>query len=483
VQGYVVEERLGRGGMGVVELAVAPDGTRVALKRIAVTGSAAAQREARTRLRREAEVLGRLDHPGVVTLLDVVVDGDDLVLVMPWLRGGSLADRVAQGGPLPASEVEGLADHLLGALAAAHRAGVVHRDVKPSNVLFDDEGRPYLTDFGVATARDATAGLTTTGGTVGTPAFLAPEQARGETVGPAADVFALGATLRWAATGVGPWGDGRTDVVLWRASRGRLTRPPRHLPASLRALLDATLDPRPERRPSAAALRGGADGTAVRPTAARRPPAAALGRWRRPMLAAGSVLAAGVVVVGGLTVGRGEGGADDDTVEVDPTTTTACVALRYRPCGAAAAPGTDGRRCIGERVDLNDDPADGCEAVPDGLADGTVLEDELSANLVPADDVDTYALDVDDGFQVLCDGRITLTLTAPPATTMRLVLRDPDDEVRGEAVSADGLPGELVFRERDCGGDEGGTYAVTVSLVAGSAPSAEDYTLTESGSL
>jgi len=238
-----------------------------------------------------------------------------------------------------------------------------------------------------------------------------------------------------------------------------------------------------DRHVVAAALRGGADGTAVRPTAARRPPAAALGRWRRPMLAAGSVLAAGVVVVGGLTVGRGEGGADDDTVEVDPTTTTACVALRYRPCGAAAAPGTDGRRCIGERVDLDDDPADGCEAVPDGLADGTVLEGELSANLVPADDVDTYVLDVDDGFQVLCDGRITLTLTAPPATTMRLMLLDPDDEVRGEAVSADGLTGELVFRERDCGGDEGGTYAVTVSLVAGSAPSAEDYTLTESGSL
>lgn len=214
MEGYVVEGRLGRGGMGVVELAVAPDGTRVALKRIAVTGSATAQREARTRLRREAEVLGRLDHPGIVALLDVVVDGDDLVLVMAWLRGGSLADRVTEHGPLPAAEVEGLADHLLAALAAAHRAGVVHRDVKPSNVLFDGHGRPYLADFGVATARDATAGLTITGGAIGTPAFLAPEQARGEAVGPAADVFALGATLRWAATGAGPWGDGRTDVVL-----------------------------------------------------------------------------------------------------------------------------------------------------------------------------------------------------------------------------------------------------------------------------
>jgi hypothetical protein len=469
--------------MGVVELAAAPDGTRVALKRIAVTGSAAAQREARTRLRREAEVLGHLDHPGIVALLDVVVDGDDLVLVMPWLQGGSLADRVAAGGPLPAAEVEGLADHLLGALAAAHRAGVVHRDVKPSNVLFDGQGRPYLTDFGVATARDATAGLTVTGGAVGTPAFLAPEQARGEAVGPAADVFALGATLRWAATGAGPWGDGRTDVVLWRASRGRLTRPPRHLPASLRALLDATLDPRPERRPTAAALRGGADGTAVRPTAARRPPAAALGHWRRPALAAGSVLAAGVVVVGGLTVGRGADGSVDDTVDVDPTTTTACVAWRYRPCGAAAAPGTDGRRCVEGRVDLDDDPIDGCEAEPDALADGTVVDRELTANLVPADDVDTYTLDVDDGFQLLCDGRITVTLIAPPATTMRVVLLDPEGEVRGEAVSADGSTGEVVFRERDCGGDEAGPYAVRVSLVAGSAASAEYYTLTESGSL
>jgi len=163
---------------------------------------------ARLRVRREAAVLATLDHPAIVRLLDVVDDGDDVVLVMPYLGGGTLADRVYAEGPMPGPAVNLLADQLFGALAAAHRAGIVHRDIKPANVLFDDAGRAYLADFGVATMRDATSGLTATEVVVGTPEFMAPEQARGERATPASDVFSLGATLRFAATGTPPYGRG-----------------------------------------------------------------------------------------------------------------------------------------------------------------------------------------------------------------------------------------------------------------------------------
>jgi eukaryotic-like serine/threonine-protein kinase len=167
--------RLGRGGMGVVDLARRADGTEVALKRLTLHGSAFDMARARQRIRREAEALVGIDHPNVVRLLEVL-DGDpddddgdgdgstgghdEVVLVMPYLPGGTLADRVGHHGPAPAPEVDRLADALLGGLAAAHRAGVIHRDVKPANVLFDAAGEPQLADFGVAAHRDVTDGLT-----------------------------------------------------------------------------------------------------------------------------------------------------------------------------------------------------------------------------------------------------------------------------------------------------------------------------------
>src|SRR5690606_33185159 len=174
---YERMRRLGRGGMGVVDLARADDGRLVALKTLTLHGSAAEIARARQRIRREAEVLARLAHPNVVELLDVLEEGDDVTLVMPYLSGGTLSDRVAAHGPAPAEEVLRLTERLGGALAAAHRAGIVHRDIKPANVLFDDDGEPHLADFGVASSRDDTAGLTAIGTVVGTPAFMAPEQA------------------------------------------------------------------------------------------------------------------------------------------------------------------------------------------------------------------------------------------------------------------------------------------------------------------
>src|SRR4051794_6402090 len=246
--------------MGVVDLAVDDQGRPVAIKRLELHGSAAEMHRARLRVRREAAALAALDHPAIVALIDVIDDGDDVVLVMPYLGGGTLGDRVHARGPLPAVSVQLLADQLLGALAAAHRAGIVHRDIKPANVLFDEAGRAYLADFGVATMRDATSGLTATEVVIGTPEFMAPEQARGERATPASDVFSLGATLRFAATATPPYGRGDARVILTRAAEGKLDRLPADLPRDLRDRLAPLLDRRPDRRPTAGAAANGSAG-------------------------------------------------------------------------------------------------------------------------------------------------------------------------------------------------------------------------------
>jgi eukaryotic-like serine/threonine-protein kinase len=471
--------------MGVVDLATGPDGSPVALKRVALAGRPDQLALARARIRREADVLRRLSHPGIVRLLDVLEDGDDLVLVMPYLPGGSLADRVARWGPLPPGEVAWLALHLLDALATAHRAGVVHRDVKPANVLFDGSGRPLLADFGVAATADATAGLTVHGWVVGTAEFMAPEQARGAPPGPAADVFSLGATLVHAATGRSPYGAGEPYAVLLRAASGRIDPLPRSLPRGLRRLLGSMLERQPERRPSAAALLGGPGGT--RP---RRQVTARRGEWAKSaalvvaMVAACLGLAvatvAAVRAVAGGEEAAGAAASPTTTTTVAPSTVPPCTDLPYQPCGQPAAPNTDGRRCTGETADYDGRSANGCEAEPDG-SDGAVLGDRLTANLVPAADTDAFRFEVEDGFQVFCDGAVTVTLTAAPGVAQRLeVVRDGD--VLGTAVSADGAPAEVRVRESDCGGDDGGTYEARVTSV-GSDRSAGEYVLERSGHL
>src|SRR6478752_6766570 len=242
--------------MGVVDLAVDRHGALVACKRLLLHGSADEMHRARHRIRREAAALARLRHPNIVPLLDVVDDGDDVVLVLPYLPGGTLAEQITHHGTLSPGQVHVLADALFGALAEAHRQGIVHRDIKPANVLFDAEGRPFLTDFGVATLRDATGGLTVTGAVIGTPEFMAPEQARGEVVGPEADVFSLGATLLFGATGHPPYGRADPPVILQRAARGRLSPLPSDLDRSVRRRLAPTLARSPQRRPTAAATAG-----------------------------------------------------------------------------------------------------------------------------------------------------------------------------------------------------------------------------------
>ncbi len=466
--------RLGRGGMGVVDLARSADGAEVALKRLTLLGSADDIARARQRIVREAEVLTRLHHPNIVELLEVLDDGGEVTLVMPYLTGGTLADRVARHGPAPAEEVDRLADVLSGALAEAHRAGVVHRDIKPGNVLFDAEGVPHLADCGVASSRDHTDGLTAIGTVVGTPGFMAPEQARGDDAAQAADVFALGATLLYAATGAGPYGRGAPELLMLRAADGKVQPVPRSLPASLRQRLQSMLEPRPERRPSAAALVGGPEGTQVR--------RAVVGRRRRwPAWAAAGGLAVAALLAAVIVASRETG----DPGPGSATTGTApCADLPYQPCGAASpAPGTDGRRCLAGFADYDDDADNGCEAVADGLSDEQPFPegaDPIEATIVPQDDVDTFAMAVGDGSQLLCDGRFTVRITAPEGMALLLEILD-DGEVIGEATSAEGVTGTVTLRERECLFSEARTLVARVSP-SGSDRSGEPYVLERSGS-
>jgi hypothetical protein len=478
---YEIVRRIGRGGMGVVDLAQDDDGEEVALKRLSLHGTPEELAKARQRIRREAEVLQQLHHPGVVQLREVLDDGDDIVLVMDFLPGGNLAQRVAERGPLPAEEVQHLADHLLDALAAAHRQGIVHRDIKPANVLFDADGDPHLADFGVAVHRDATPGLTATEMVVGTPGFMSPEQARGEEATPASDVFCLGATLLYAATGAGPFGAGDPRVLLLRAAAGRTEKVPKTLPADLRRRIEAMLAKDPATRPSASEARGGTDGTHPRTIAQR----AVSGRNRWVLL--GAVL--GVLLLGAgalaiLTGGDGNqgrlGGAPVSTTARPTTSTTTCAPLPFQPCGEEPAPNTDGTACLPGFADYDDDPANGCEAEPDGRDDDGPLQGLVSANLVPTDDVDTYLLEVGDGLQLLCDGEVRITLTAPAGVSQRVTVLD-GDRVLGTKASSDGEPATVAVGDPDCIFNDATTLRIRVESV-GTDRSPDDYTLEASGS-
>src|SRR3954471_12430635 len=205
VPGYDVVEVLGRGGVGVVYKAVHRKLRRtVALKMLLV--GAFATRAERRRFAREAELVAGLRHPNVVQVYDVGdLDGRPY-FTMEFVDGGSLAERVA-GTPLPAREAASIVATLADAVAAAHRAGVVHRDLKPSNVLLTADGTPKVGDFGLARHLEVESSLTQTGVAVGTPSYMAPEQARGRTgeIGPAADLYALGAVLYELLTGRPPF--------------------------------------------------------------------------------------------------------------------------------------------------------------------------------------------------------------------------------------------------------------------------------------
>ena len=203
LQHYELLEEIGRGGMGVVHRArLIQDGRLVALKRMA-KGSDPVDVE---RFRREAENMRRLSHPHIVEVYAVGDRRGRPFFAMEFVEGGNLAQR-AGGRPQPSAEAAALVAALARAIGYAHRQGIIHRDLKPANVVLTSDGRPKITDFGLAKLLDATTGLTPGGAVLGTPRYMAPEQAAGKTkeAGPLSDVYALGVILYELLTGTPPF--------------------------------------------------------------------------------------------------------------------------------------------------------------------------------------------------------------------------------------------------------------------------------------
>jgi serine/threonine protein kinase len=244
---YRLRARLGAGGMGRVYLGLSAGGRAVAVK--VVRPELGSDPEFRARFRQEVAVARRVSGLFTAPVIDADLDGQEPWLATAFVRGPSLAEAVAEHGPLPAESVVGLAAGLSEGLCAIHAAGVVHRDLKPANVLLAEDG-PRVIDFGISRAVEAAAGLTRTGLVVGSPGFMSPEQAEGAEVGPPSDIFSLGAVLAFAATGQGPFGVGSTPALVYRVVHGQANL--EALPPAVRALAGRCLVKDPSLRPSAA---------------------------------------------------------------------------------------------------------------------------------------------------------------------------------------------------------------------------------------
>ncbi len=305
--GYELLEELGRGGMGVVFRARQPGLDRdVAVKLL--RDAAFAGEPERRRFQAEAASAARLNHPHIVAIYEVGTADGQPFLVMERVAGRNLAD-VTRDGPLPSRRAAEIAAQLADAVQHAHARGVLHRDLKPSNVLLDAAGAPRLTDFGLARPLDTDSSLTLTGQVLGTPGYLAPEQARGAAgAGPAADVYGLGALLFHLLTGRAPFvaagaAEALAQVLHEEPLSPRLLNPA--VPSDLAAVCLRCLHKEPgQRYPSAGALaedlRRFLEG---RPTLARPAgPLGRVGRWarRRPALAA-ALAAAGAMALAGVS--------------------------------------------------------------------------------------------------------------------------------------------------------------------------------------
>ncbi len=324
---YRVERPLGHGAMSTVDLALDVELDRqVALKRLAE--NLARDDDLRSRFKREARLAARLAHPNVVQIYDVGEDDEGRPFIaMEYVEGETLAELLARRGPLPATEVTELGIQACRALAAAHAAGLVHRDVKPQNLLLRADGVLKLSDFGVAFGLEGTR-LTMAGTVLGTAAYLAPEQARGEEVTAAADVYGLGAVLYELLAGRPP----RNPTTIAELAETTAIPVPRDAPPELAAIVMRCLAAAANDRPaSAAALARELAATipevhtlplpshpSLRATEILAPASRALPR-RRPQLAVLVAAAAAVAVVAGIVAALTTGGGSPSTPAPTPT--------------------------------------------------------------------------------------------------------------------------------------------------------------------
>ncbi|GAY09932.1 serine/threonine-protein kinase [Pseudonocardia sp. N23] len=314
---FTIHRVLGEGGMGRVYLGRSRDGREAAVK--VVRAALADDPEFRARFRQEVAAAARVHGTYTAALLGADPDAPAPWMATEYVPAPSLRDAIVEHGPMPAESVRRLGIGLADALAAIHAAGVVHRDLKPGNVLLAHDG-PKVIDFGIARAADATT-LTRTGAVIGTPGFIAPEVLTHGRAGAASDVFALGGVLLYATTGRAPFGEGEAAVLLFRAANVEpdLTG----VPAPLASVVRACLDRDPARRPTPAQVRDRLGGDRDRPTGGWLParlepsPLQPVARRRlSPVLAIG-VVAAVIALVGGLVLALR---SDPDDPSAPPTT-------------------------------------------------------------------------------------------------------------------------------------------------------------------
>jgi hypothetical protein len=319
---YALLERLGSGAMGVVWRARDELLHReVAIKQLLLPDLEPKQvEEACRRAMREGRIAARLQHPNAIGVFDVVVEDGRPCLVMEYLPSRSLSAVLAERGTLPPEETARIGVEVVAALAAAHEAGIVHRDVKPGNVLIGHNGKVKITDFGISRAAGDVA-VTRTGMLSGTLAYLAPELARGADPDPAADMFSFGATLYAMVEGQPPFGRSANEFgLLYRISTGQLVPPTRSGP--LTPLLNRLLAIEPAERPAAAqvaeelaALTGAASATAIRPVHRVR---------RAGVLAAAAVVLVATVVTASVLVNRYQA-AGSGTLQTSQSTSAPAV--------------------------------------------------------------------------------------------------------------------------------------------------------------
>ncbi|QYC38920.1 Serine/threonine-protein kinase AfsK [Nonomuraea coxensis DSM 45129] len=247
IGGYTLRRLLGRGGMGEVHLAVTPTGGLAAVKLIAP--ELARDPAFRRRFEREVAAARRVARFCTAAVLDAGIDGDVAYLVTEYVKGPDLAQAVRDQGPLSGGNLEALAVGIATALSAIHGAGVVHRDLKPANVLLSPLG-PRVIDFGIAQLAEHRS--LASHGVLGTPAYMAPEQVRGEVVTEAADVFAWGGVIAFAGTGRAPFGSGAPGEVLYRIAQGEPWLD--GLDEGIRGIVARALSKDPRRRPTSQEL-------------------------------------------------------------------------------------------------------------------------------------------------------------------------------------------------------------------------------------